>query len=357
MQNRKITLKNAGLRDENNGETETGQNQTGEINLIEIIRLLLARKKLIGGCVLSVMILTAVIVFIMPNQFRSTASILPSGKVDKMAQLKSLAGLDGFMSQDENSSELFPTILTSRTVVDAVLAGEYSFVHNDQVMQLTLPEYFNQDNPEKLRRALSNISSFEMDKKTGVISLSVETKYPRLSKAILSRYLEELELFNLHKRRSQAKDNVRYLEREVADREQQLRKSEEKLQEYQTVNRDWDMTSDPEILKNLMQLKREVEIKSKTYMLVLEQYELARLDVQKDVPIVRILDNPSLPTLKSGPRRMITTFLTGFLTLFLAAFWIIATDTAAKKGLKTEINFKLPDVIRRRLALREEIEA
>lgn len=356
MQNRKITLKSAALRDETDGESETRQ-RISDINLIETARLLYSKRKFLAGCVLSVMLLTAIVVLILPNQYRSTASILPSGKVDKMAQLKSLAGLDAFMTQDENSSELFPTILTSRTVMDAVLAGEYSFLHNDKVINLTLAEYFDQDNPEKLRKALTEASGFDMDKKTGVISLSVETKYPRLSRAILGRYLEELESFNMHKRRSQAKDNVRYLEREVADRNQQLKKAEDKLQDYQTINRDWEMTSDPEIMKDLIQLKREVEIKSKTYILVLEQYELARLDAQKDVPIVRILDNPSVPTLKSGPQRMITTFLAGFLTFFLTAFWIIVSDSAAKKGLKTEIDFKLPAVIRRRFGLREEIKA
>ncbi|MEW5923016.1 MAG: GNVR domain-containing protein [Candidatus Zixiibacteriota bacterium] len=357
MQNRKITLKNAALRDEADGDQEKGQHPISDINLIETARLLYSRRKFLSGCVLSVMIVTAIVVLLLPNQYRSTASILPSGKVDKMAQLKSLADLDAFMTQDENSSEMFPTILTSRTVMDAVLAGEYSFIHDEKVKSLTLAEYFDQDNPERLRQALAEISTFDMDKKTGVIGLSVETKYPRLSKAILSRYLEELESFNMHKRRSQAKDNARFLEREVADRDQQLRKAEEKLQDYQTVNRDWEMTSDPEILKNLMQLKRDVEVKSKTYILVLEQYELARLDAQKDVPIVRILDNPSVPTLKSGPRRMITTFLAGFLTFFLAAFWIIASDSAAKKGYKTEIDIKLPAVIRRRFGLMEEINA
>ena len=356
MQNRKMTLKSAGLTDEANGQTET-KHRSNELNLPEIAGLLFQKKKIITLTVLAVMILTAGIAFLFPNQYRSTASILPSGQVDKMADLKSLAGLDAFMTQDENSSELFPNILNSRTVTDAVLDGDYSFVHDDKVIRMTLPEYFDRDNPEKLRRALREITTIDMDKKTGVISLAVETKYPRLSKMILGRYLEELESFNLHKRKSRAKDNVRYLEREVSDRERQVKEAEDNLQKYQAVNRDWDMTTDPEILINLARLKRELEINSQAYILVLQQYELAKLEARKDVPIVRVLDSPSLPTLKSGPHRLTITLLSGFLTFFLTLLGIIASDTAGKKGLKKEIDIKLPAIIRRRLTLKEEIKA
>jgi len=352
---RKMTLKSAGLMDETTGHSKTKETTNpADLNLPEIIRLLFQKKKLIAGSVLAVMVLTAVVVLLIPNKFQSKASILPSGKVDKMAELKSLAGLDAFMSQDENSSELFPNILNSRTVFDAVLAKEYSFVHDNRVIDLRLDEYFDQSNPEKLRRELSGITAFSMDKKTGVISMAVETKYPRLSKTILATYLEELESFNLHKRRSRAKDNVRYLERESAVRELELTSAEEKLADYQMVNRDWDISTDPEILKNLMRFKRDVEIKSTAYLMVLQQYEMAKLEARKDIPIVRILDHPSLPTLKSGPHRMIITFLTGFLTFFLVVFGIIASDTAEKKGLTKEIDFKLPAAIRRRFALGEE---
>lgn len=348
-----MTLKGAGLMDEANGRSKT-TNQTGEFNLPEIIRLLLHKKKFITITVAAVMVLTAIVVLLIPNKYQSCASILPSGQVDKMAELKSLAGLDAFMTQDENSSELFPDILGSRTVADAVLEKEYSFLYDDKVMRLTLPEYFDQENPTRLRRALREITSIDTDKKTGVITMAVETEYPRLSKLILSRYIEELETFNLHKRRSQARDNVRYLERETADYKAQLNLAEEKLEEYQMTNRDWDMTTNPEILKNLTRLKREAEIKSTAYMLVLKQYEMAKLEARKDVPIVRILDHPSLPTLKSSPHRMTSILLAGFLTFFLTVFGVIASDTAGKKGLTKEIDFKLPAIIRRRLAFREE---
>ena len=146
---RKMTLKSAGLMDEKSGQPKSANTDNpNDLNLPEIIRLLFRKKKMIAGSVLAVMILTAATVLLVPNKYQSKASILPSGKVDKMAELKSLAGLDAFMTQDENSSELFPNILNSRTVAEAVLDKEYSFVHGDRAIDLRLEEYFDQDNPE-----------------------------------------------------------------------------------------------------------------------------------------------------------------------------------------------------------------
>ena len=77
---------------------------------------------------------------------------------------------------------------------------------------------------------------------------------------------------------------------------------------------------------NLGRLKRDIEINSQTYLLLREQYEMARLTAQKDVPIVRILDMPSLPTLKSSPRRTIIIILSGMVAFILSFGFIIISD-------------------------------
>jgi hypothetical protein len=53
---------------------------------------------------------------------------------------------------------------------------------------------------------------------------------------------------------------------------------------------------------------------------------MARLDAQKDVPIVRILDAATLPTEKSSPlRTLIVISMTLTATLF-SIFWILASE-------------------------------
>ena len=160
----------------------------------------------------------------------------------------------------------------------------------------------------------------------------METKYPEFSQKILQQTLAELENYNLNVRSSQAKESERYLAREMKLRAAELEASEERLEEFQKANQDWYVSTDPEILITLSRLKRDIEINSTTYSLLREQYELARLNAQKDVPIVQVLDTPSLPTLKSSPRRVITIILAGMVAFILSFGFFIVINAFKKSG-------------------------
>jgi hypothetical protein len=249
-----------------------------------------------------------------------------------MAQLKDLAGLSELSTTEENSSGLFPVILRSRLIREAVLNREYSFTHKSEPMALTPAAYFRQDNPDKLQRKLAGITSIDLDKKTGVIRVAVETKYPEFSRAIIDQYLAELETFNLHKRRSRAKDNAQYLARQLKEMQRELEQAEDSLEQFQLVNRDWAVSSAPAITKMLSRQQRDIEVKSKTYLFLRQEYEIAKLDAQKDVPIVRILDQPSLPVEKSSPHRTLIIAVCGMLSLFATLFFVVVFEALKKRS-------------------------
>jgi len=295
-------------------DTYSGEQDDMSINLFDIAGIILRWKKAIAFATLGVMILTAIIVVLIPNKYRSHASILPTGTVDKMAELKSLAGLGSLQSGNENSPQLFPIILASDIVRDGVLEKTYTFSDDGKSLAMTPADYFGIDNPDKLREALTAITTVDMDKKTGVISAGVETKYPEFSQALLTEYLARLEDFNLNKRRSQARENAEYLQRQIETIQGELATAEDRLEDFQMVNLDWAGSTDPEIIKSLSRLKRDIEVKSQTYLYLVREHQVAMLDARKDVPIVRILDAPSLPTVKSAPARTLTVLLAGFVT-------------------------------------------
>ncbi len=272
-----------------------------------MFKLLLQRRRWIFSVVGTVFMATAVIMFSTHNRYVSQAVILPSGKSDKFSALRAMAGLTGGLNLgDDNTSELYPVILQSNLVVDSVLAREYTFTDDSDTIRTTLAQYIGKDKPELLRRSLAGMTSISTSTRTGEITLAVETEFPALSQQVVSEYLNQLERYNLFSRRSEASERVRYLARELEDREKALRQAEDSLESYQSRNRNWAMTSSPPLLKDLVRLKREAEAKTQTYAYLLQEYEVARLDVQKDMPVVRVLDRASLPTVKSGPKRVIT---------------------------------------------------
>jgi uncharacterized protein involved in exopolysaccharide biosynthesis len=308
------------------------------VNLFDLVGVLLNRRKFIAWTVGSVLLLAAVILILTPNKYTSRASILPTGSTDRLASLKSLAGLGNLVSVDGSSSEMFPVILRSRELKQRLLDATYTFDHKGKTLSTTLSEYLKQDDPDKLMDALRGITTISSDKKTGVTRVAVETKYPGLSQRVLAGYLAELEDFNLNQRRSKGKDNADYLKRELAQRQGELAKAEDKLEAFQLANQDWQMTGSPEVLKELTRLTRAVQVKTTVCLLMEKEYEMAKLDAQKDTPVVSILDEPSLPTVKSGPYRASMLAVTGIVSLLLSVLLVIgqAAFTGSLSGPRRE---------------------
>ncbi len=304
-----------------------------EINLFELAQLLFNRRRLLIGLSFAIMTLTAVYLLLQPNRFTSTATILPSGGNNGLSELSSLVGLSNNLGGvDENSSALYPVVLRSNLIVDAVLDDTYSFTHKSQPMTTTLSDYFGIENRDRLRQALREITTVNSDNPVGEINVGVETVYPALSQAILKNYLARLEDFNRNKRRSSARENEKYLSRQLVTVQEELHAAEDKLETFQKTNLDWAVSGSPEILKELGRLQREVSVKSATYTMLLQEDEMAKLDAQKDIPIVRILDEPSFPTVKSGPFRRNVILMSGILCFMLLSFALILIHLIRQVG-------------------------
>jgi uncharacterized protein involved in exopolysaccharide biosynthesis len=293
-----------------------------QINLLDLTRELLRRSRLIIAVTVAAGLVAAAVMLATPNKYTSHASVLPSGGSEKLGGIMGLAGSLGIgpaAGTDANSSALYPSILRSNVVRDGVLSETFP----TRKGHLTMQEYFEIQDRNELRGALSRVTHIAVDKKLGVIRLGVETTDPVLSQAVMGEYLEQLEDYLINKRRSQAAENELYLERQQAQGKAELAAAEEELERFMKANRNWAVSDNPEIQTELARLKREVTLKSETYLLLTKQLEMARLDARKDVPIVRILDSPSLPTVKSGPARTSTTVFTSVLTFTLMILAIV----------------------------------
>jgi hypothetical protein len=253
-----------------------------------------------------------------------------------------MIGLGGAMfGGDESSSLLFPVVLTSHLVKDAVLARRYEFEASGARQEITLAEYFGQSDPDLLREALGSVTDITTDNKTGHIRVAVETKYPELSQQIVQEYLAQLEIYNNEKRRSTAGENAKYLAEQLEETQKSLLAAEDSLRDFRSANMNWAATTNPDILRETARLERQVNVNLATYRGLQEQYQIARLEAQKDIPIVRILDRPSLPTQKSSPHRLMTlvavTLLTGFLTVLIV---ILAGQITTKDRGLTFVQLK-----------------
>jgi uncharacterized protein involved in exopolysaccharide biosynthesis len=99
-------------------------------------------------------------------------------------------------------------------------------------------------------------------------------------------------------------------------------------------------------------LYRTVRVQEALFELLTQQYEMARIEEAKDVPVVSVIDPPGIPERKSFPPRVLLALLLTFLSLacastiiLLRTHWATIERSDPRKALAAEI---LP-VFRRRL--------
>jgi capsule polysaccharide export protein KpsE/RkpR len=93
-----------------------------------------------------------------------------------------------------------------------------------------------------------------------------------------------------------------------------------------------------------LDLYRRARIQEQVYELLTQQYELARIEEAKSIPIVRVIDPPDFPEKKAFPPRALITLGAIILALVCASLWLIGQekwrlteDTDPRKLLVSEV--------------------
>jgi hypothetical protein len=69
---------------------------------------------------------------------------------------------------------------------------------------------------------------------------------------------------------------------------------------------------------------RQVQVQETVFELLTQQYELARIQEAKDVPVVGVIDSPGIPEKKSFPPRLMLALLLTLISTSVAAALLLA---------------------------------
>jgi len=90
----------------------------------------------------------------------------------------------------------------------------------------------------------------------------------------------------------------------------------------------------PQMQLDYIRKEREVKYHETLFEMLARQFEAARLDEARDAPVVQVLDPPSLPDVKSSPRRGLI-LLGGMLVgLLVGCIWVLVRSSAFSSALK-----------------------
>lgn len=301
------------------------------ISLQEILVPIWQARKRIIWISLSVGVLTYLVnFFLLTVYFKSTATLLPETEKSKLAALGGFADVaQKLLGENIPGSEiarLYPTVLTSETILRSVIERKYlTKQFKDSV---NLIQYFelNEDTPEenmdKALRIMRKLVTATTEAKTGIVTITVEMPEPQLAADVLNDMVAELDNFMRLKKVTTATEQVKWIDVRLKEVENELHRAEETLKNFREKNR--RINDSPDLLLQQDRLVRDVTVNSTVFVELKKQYELAKLEEIKNISVVNVLDRGRPPVRKERPIRSVNTAIVFFLALLgTSVFYVI----------------------------------
>jgi uncharacterized protein involved in exopolysaccharide biosynthesis len=292
-----------------NEEITSPESQESSIGIVEILSALWHSKKLIAYVVGISTALAIIVSYLMPEYFRSTTVLLPEtdkSKLSAMGGLSDLASLAGVNTGDVSLVKLYPTIITSESVLKNVIYAQYhSEKFKDSVNLIQFWEIEAKTPALVYETALKSFRDqleVSMDNKTSVVTIAIESKEPQLSADIVNKITAELDRFIRTKRITNASEQRKWIETRLAEVKADLEKSENWLRDFREKNR--RVNDSPELLLEQERLIREVQIDATLYTELKKQYELVKIEEIKNIPIINVLDPARAAAWKDKPKKV-----------------------------------------------------
>lgn len=279
----------------------------------DVLQLLWNHRKHISIFACIGALLAGIISFIIPSAYSSTATILPESEKSKIpgsiSDLASFAGLN--IGSDGSLTKLYPAIVKSDAVLRPVIYHKYSSEKRGDSLDLITLWELDGTKPEisfeKAFIGLSNDLEVSMDTKLQILTLKLTESEPKLTADILNQVVFELDRFIRTKRNTTASQQRKFVEARLAEVKSDLTKSEDMLQAFRERNR--QILGSPQLILEQERLLRDVNINAALSMELRKQFELAKIEEIKNVPIISVMDRAIPATKRASPKRSIFVFI------------------------------------------------
>jgi tyrosine-protein kinase Etk/Wzc len=206
-----------------------------EISVLDLLAIVLERKRFIVRFVLGAAILATIVAFVLPKTYEGKVVLLPPaqsssigagllsqlGGMGGMGSLGSLASLAGGNLGLKNPADMYVALLTSRTVEDAVV--------NDFGLMKEYDEKRMSDARKELERRTSAVAGA----KDGLIRLTVEDHDPKRAADLANGYVDEFRKLSASLAVTEAARRRLFFEQQLRQAKDNLSTAEEALTKTQ----------------------------------------------------------------------------------------------------------------------------
>lgn len=339
-----------------------------EIDLMEYARKLWAARKLLIKVAGIAVIVGVVIALTTPKQYTASVTLAPEaskgggGGLSGIASMLGVGGMNMGSDADALNIQLYPNIVASTPFIldlmdtpvktideeqpDTTLVGYLKEYTSSSLMGtvMSLPfkaiggimSLFQSEEEETGEKAinpfhltaeqartvegLKGMIAANVDKKTGVTTVTVTMQDPLVAAIITDTVVVKLKEHITKYRVSKAEDDCKYWEQLNEQRKDEYYAKQKVYAEYVDANQNVILQSvriEQERLQNDMNLAYQV------YSNVATQLQMAKAKVQEAKPVFAVVEPASVPLLPSGTSRKMILVGTVFLFVAAAAAWVL----------------------------------
>lgn len=282
-----------------------------QVSLLDVAAIVLARRWTILAFVILVPALIVVVSMILPRQWTSEAAFMPQSTgnpaYSNLTSLASQFGFDIGNGPAGQSPEFYADLAGSREILQQVAGGTFAIADTTGTgvngsARRPLADILNiEAGPSDLRneKALEWLQekavSVSSDAQSGIVTVSVTTRWPVLSSEIAGQIVALVNQFNLQTRASQATAERRFVQERMDAARDDLRVSENQLQHFLQNNRVYE--NSPQLTFEHDRLERQVAMRQELYTSLAQSYEQARIAEVRNTPLITVVERAETPIL------------------------------------------------------------
>lgn len=384
-------------------ETTSVHRQATEISLLDLTVLLVQHKRFIARFVVGAAIFAILVALVLPVRYEAKVTLMPpaqhssltSALLGQMGSVGSLAALAGGNLGFKNPADMYVSLLTSRTVEDAM------------VQDFGLVAEYRDKRISDARKDLEHRTSVAASSKDGLIRITLEDSDPKRAAELANGYVDEFRRLSASLAITEAARRRLFFQQELEQAKNDLTAAEDAMQKTQQSTgvlqidsqaraliesaavlraqvvakeveiqgmRSFAAEDNPQLLLAKQQLAalqsqlqqiagsqhdagsdivlskgrvtesgleylrrfRELKYRETVFELLAKELEIAKLDEAREGEIVQVIDAAVVPDRKSFPPRTLIVMGTILLAFFISAFWVIV-----RQGLNR--SFELPE--------------
>ncbi len=207
-------------------------------------------------------------------------------------------------------------------ILDSILGGfnsrnKVDTLENESVLQAISDKEF------KLHKVLSEKIRITIDKKDGIVFLTVEEENPFIAAQVAQVTEKILQDWIIENKVKNAKVQYDFIAKQYNLKRQEFFSLQDKVSSYIDKNQNISLSL---YQNNLNRMQAEVSLINSVFTELAKQKEQAAIQLSKDTPTFSILEPVVVPKQKTAPNKSLYILFSLFLGLIFSSIWFIFRD-------------------------------